>query len=117
MNTGVYGASVTGPGRWPTAYLVVVGLPAGCGALLNAFAFYISIFATDNCSAQNPAFRCTGNGMPAMWGLPWAGVACAVGATLAVAARWRGGRLWCGLPVGALLYAAGPAATWRVMTS
>ncbi|MEU1403167.1 hypothetical protein ABZ471_12525 [Streptomyces sp. NPDC005728] len=117
MSSGVYGANVTGPGRWPTAYLVVVGLLAGGGALLNALAFYISIFATDDCSSQNPAFRCTGAGLLTMWGLPWAGLACSVGAALAAAAWWRGGRVWCGLPIGALVYAAGLAGTWRVMTS
>ncbi|MCZ0991306.1 hypothetical protein [Streptomyces diastatochromogenes] len=90
---------------------------AGCAALLNACAFYISIFATDDCSSQNPAFRCTDNGLLAMLGLPWAGLACAVSAALAVAIRWRGGWVWCGLPVGALVYVAGLAGTLGVMTS
>ncbi|WBO68317.1 hypothetical protein [Streptomyces camelliae] len=117
MHAGVYGANASGASRWPTAYLIVAGVLTAAGALLNAGVFFISVFATDDCSPQNPAFRCTGTGILMMMGLPWLGLAAAAGAALAAAAWWHGGQVWWGLPAGALLYAAGLAATWSVMTS
>jgi len=117
MSAGVYGQRVPRSATWPTAYLVVVGVLGGCGALFNALGCYVSIFALDSCAADRPAFRCTGRGLLTMWGLPWLGLAWAVGSALAVGARARRGLAWCGLPVGAAVYAAGPAGAWAVMTS
>lgn len=117
MVPDAYGMSAVGAQRLPTAYLVVVGVLAGFGALLNCLAMFLSIFATDDCSKDNPAFRCTGAGVLTMWGAPWAGLFAAAGASFALGMWWRGGWTWCGLPAGAAVYAGGLFVTWRVMTS
>ncbi|MFF0223062.1 hypothetical protein [Streptomyces sp. NPDC004629] len=105
--------------RWPAAYLTVVGLLAGCGGLIDAIVFYLSIFATDNCSAQNPAFRCTTPGILTMLGLPWLGLLLAVAASAVpgLVVYRGGGSPWWFLPLGAALYVASLGGTWLVMTS
>ncbi|MGW3954177.1 hypothetical protein ACWEKM_25370 [Streptomyces sp. NPDC004752] len=107
------------PERWPAAYLTVVGLLAGLGALVDAFVFYLSIFATDNCSTENPAFRCTTSGILTMLGLPWFGLLLAVAASVVpgLVVYRGGGSPWWFLPLGAVLYVASLAGTWLVMTS
>ncbi|MET7611678.1 hypothetical protein ABZX97_11285 [Streptomyces seoulensis] len=115
-----YGAAVGTQqrGPWPVAYVVVVGVLAAGGALLNLLLCYVAIFATDDCGIHRPdPLRCTGGGLLLMWGLPWAGLVWAVGTALAVAARRRGLWPWCGLPLGALVYAAGLALAWRVVVA
>ncbi|MER6531267.1 hypothetical protein [Streptomyces sp. NPDC001508] len=105
--------------RWPAAYLTAVGLLAGCGGLIDAIAFYISIFATDNCSAEHPAFRCTTSGILTMLGLPWLGLLLAVAAAVVpgLVVYRGGGSPWWFLPLGAALYVASLGGTWLVMTS
>ncbi|MEU6607025.1 hypothetical protein ABZ922_18560 [Streptomyces shenzhenensis] len=107
------------PERWPAAYLTVVGLLAGLGALADTLVFYLSIFATDNCSAENPAFRCTTSGILTMLGLPWCGLVLAVAASVVpgLIVYRGGGSPWWFLPLGAVLYLASLAGTWLVMTS
>ena len=117
MVSGAYGVSAVGSQRLPTAYLVVVGVLAGLGALLNCLASFLLIFATDDCSKDNPAFRCTRAGMLTMWGAPWVGLVAAAGVSVALGMWWRGGWMWCGLPAGVAVYAGGLLVTWRVMTS
>lgn len=85
--------------------------------MLNGLALFVSIFATDDCSTDNPALRCTGAGVLTMWGAPWAGLVAAVGVAVALGACWRGGWMWWGLPVGVAVYAGGLFVMWRVMTS
>ncbi|MGW3114269.1 hypothetical protein [Streptomyces sp. NPDC001091] len=113
-----YGAGGVRRGPWQVGYLVVVGVPAAGGALLNLLLCYLAVFATDDCGITRPdPLRCTGGGLLLMWGLPWVGLVWAAGAALAVAARRRGPWPWCGLPLGALVYAAGLLLAWRVVVS
>ena len=114
--SGAHGASAVGSQRLSTAYLVVAGALAALGALLNCLVMFVSIFATDDCSKDNPAFRCTGAGILTMWGAPWAGLIAAVGASVALAVSWRAW-IWWGLPAGVALYVGGLFVTWRVMNS
>ncbi|MFF7966927.1 hypothetical protein ACFZC3_16355 [Streptomyces sp. NPDC007903] len=66
-----YGAVGTQRGPWPVAYVVVVGLPATGGALLNLDLCYLAVFATDDCGITRPdPLRYTGGGLLLMWGLP-----------------------------------------------
>lgn len=102
-----------------TGYLVTVGVLAALALPVNALTFYISIFATDSCSAADPTFICGGAGMLTLWALPWAGLAlalaCALG--LGIPAAGRGVTPWLFLPVGVVVYVASMAATWAVMTA
>ncbi|MFE0348742.1 hypothetical protein [Streptomyces griseoluteus] len=105
-------------GPWTVAYVVVVGVLTAGGVLLNLLLCYAAVFATDDCGIHRPPpLHCTGGGLLLMWGLPWVGLVWAAGAALAVAARRRGFRPWCGLPLGALVYAAGLVLAWQVVVA
>ncbi|MCX5230637.1 hypothetical protein ABZY16_02890 [Streptomyces sp. NPDC006553] len=104
---------------WPTGYLVTLAVLVAGGLLIDMFALYISIFATDSCGSGNPAPACTTFGMLSMWALPWIGlgVAAAVSAGLGLPA-WRRGRTpWLSLPIGAVLYVASLAGAWTIMVA
>ncbi|WP_225801910.1 hypothetical protein [Streptomyces sp. NK15101] len=87
------------------------------GFLLDGLVFHVSIFAADGCGTGDPAPLCAGAGTLAMWALPWIGpgLAAVASPVLGVAA-WRRGRTpWAYLPVGTLLYVAGPVGAWTVV--
>lgn len=98
---------------------MTVGVLVGFGLLIDMLAFYISIFATDSCGADDPALVCTTFGMLTMWALPWIGigVAAAVSAGLGLMA-WRRGRTpWVYLPLGVVLHLASLVGAWTIMVS
>ncbi|MFF5923901.1 hypothetical protein ACFY8C_37090 [Streptomyces flavochromogenes] len=103
----------------PTGYLVTLAVLVGGGLMIDMFALYISVFATDSCGSVSPAPVCTTFGMLSTWALPWIGLgaAAAVSAGLGLAA-WRRGRTpWVYLPIGVLLYLASLAGAWAIMVS
>ncbi|MBV2354020.1 hypothetical protein KUM39_06530 [Streptomyces sp. J2-1] len=115
---GAYaGTGVHRPAPWTTAYVVVVCVLCALACLVNALVFFVSVFSTDNCSLENPVFRCGTGGILLTMLLPWAGLAAAVGAALGATFRRRGWRLWGGLPLAVLVYAAGVAGTFGIMMS
>ncbi|WP_435972691.1 hypothetical protein [Streptomyces sp. Qhu_M48] len=106
-------------GKRPTGYLATIAALTGVGLLIDMFAFYISVFATDSCGPANPALVCTTSGMLWLWALPWIGlgVGAAVAAGLGLAA-WRRGRTpWMCLPLGVALYVGSLAGAWMIMVS
>ncbi|SCF96623.1 hypothetical protein GA0115254_128196 [Streptomyces sp. Ncost-T10-10d] len=62
MGAGVCSASVGASGRWSTVHPVAVAVPAASGLLINAFAFGMSVFATDSCSAGGAVYAASPGG-------------------------------------------------------
>ncbi|WP_328940774.1 hypothetical protein OG259_03210 [Streptomyces sp. NBC_00250] len=119
MSTHLWEAPGRTRRRWPTGYLLTIAVLTGGGLVIDMFAFYLSIFATDSCGTDNPALVCTTFGMLSMWALPWIGlgVAAAVSMGLGLMA-WRRGRTpWVHLPLGVVLYLASLVGAWTIMVS
>ncbi|WP_159041860.1 hypothetical protein [Streptomyces aureus] len=119
MSLPMQGPPGTARRTGPTGYLVTLAVLVAAGLLIDMFALYVSVFATDSCGSASPAAACTTFGMLSMWALPWIGlgVAAAVSAGLGLLA-WRRGRTpWVHLPIGVVLYVASLAGTWAIMVS
>ncbi|MET7756418.1 hypothetical protein ABZT27_17165 [Streptomyces sp. NPDC005389] len=120
MSLPMQGSPGTARRTWPTGYLVTLAVLVAGGLMIDMFAFYLSVFATDSCgSSDDPAPVCTTFGMLSMWALPWIGlgVAAAVWAGLGLLA-WRRGRTpWVHLPLGVVLYVASLVGAWTIMVS